>query len=60
VKIIDTITISNNILFPACDPRMMPTFPQHRNNVAAPQAPTLSDIPISHLLDVFIKRKRLE
>lgn len=43
-----------------CDPRMMPTFPQHRNNVAAPQAPTLSDIPISHLLDVFIKRKRLE
>ncbi|KAL7737761.1 hypothetical protein ACLKA6_006151 [Drosophila palustris] len=43
-----------------CDPRMMPTFPQHRNNVATPQAPNLSDIPISHLLDVFIKRKRLE
>ncbi|XP_034477378.1 cyclin-dependent kinase 10 [Drosophila innubila] len=43
-----------------CDPRMMPTFPQHRNNVVTPQPPNLADIPISHLLDVFIKRKRLE
>ncbi|XP_030557096.1 cyclin-dependent kinase 10 [Drosophila novamexicana] len=43
-----------------CDPRMMPTFPQHRNNVAPPQAQPSTEIPISHLLDVFIKRQRLE
>ncbi|KAH8372256.1 hypothetical protein KR093_010775 [Drosophila rubida] len=44
-----------------CDPRMMPTFPQHRNNVApVPPASASTDIPISHLLDVFIKRQRLE
>lgn len=51
----------NSFLFcVACDPRMMPTFPQHRNNIAPPQPPTSADIPISHLLDVFIKRQRLE
>ncbi|KAH8269609.1 hypothetical protein KR018_010504 [Drosophila ironensis] len=45
----------------ACDPRMMPTFPQHRNNAATvPLPPSTADIPISDLLDVFIKRKRME
>ncbi|XP_020800658.1 cyclin-dependent kinase 10 [Drosophila serrata] len=46
----------------ACDPRMMPTFPQHRNNtaVSAPPAQPPADIPISDLLNVFIKRQRLD
>ncbi|XP_017839458.1 cyclin-dependent kinase 10 [Drosophila busckii] len=45
-----------------CDPRMMPTFPQHRNNASAQptQSQSQSDIPISQILDVFIKRKRLQ
>ncbi|XP_022224354.2 cyclin-dependent kinase 10 [Drosophila obscura] len=44
----------------ACDPRMMPTFPQHRNNAATQQAQTSTDIPISDLLNVFIKRQRMD
>lgn len=45
----------------ACDPGMMPTFPQHRNNAApAPAVQPPADIPISDLLNVFIKRQRME
>ncbi|EDW74516.1 uncharacterized protein Dwil_GK21358 [Drosophila willistoni] len=47
----------------ACDPRMMPTFPQHRNSLttnAQPQPPPPAEIPISDLLNVFIKRQRLD
>lgn len=44
----------------ACDPRMMPTFPQHRNATSATQAPAAADIPISDLLNVFIKRQRMD
>jgi len=40
---------------------MMPTFPQHRNNAAPPPAvQPPADIPISDLLNVFIKRQRME
>ncbi|XP_068145645.1 cyclin-dependent kinase 10 [Drosophila tropicalis] len=47
----------------ACDPRMMPTFPQHRNSLttnAQTQPPPPAEIPISDLLNVFIKRQRLD
>ncbi|XP_030379846.1 cyclin-dependent kinase 10 [Scaptodrosophila lebanonensis] len=51
-----------------CDARLMPTFPQHRilsggqQQRQMPQAtqPPTDNIPISDLLNVFIKRQRLE